>query len=88
MQAEDRRREARLRSHGRVSLILEGAAPVSATIRDISVEGLCLEASEALPIGVRVQLDGDGFTAEGIVRYCGRQQDAYRIGIEMEPLDQ
>ena len=85
MRAEDKRKETRVRSRGRLNLIVEGAAPISAKISDVSVTGLCVEAEEALPSGVAVRLDSVGFTAHGIVRYCGREQGGYRIGIALEP---
>jgi hypothetical protein len=36
-----------------------------------------------IALGSPVAIDGDGFTAEGVVRYSALRGDKYRLGVEL-----
>ena len=81
MTNEERRTEFRVRSRGPVSLIGGAGEAVTGTIYDVSISGLAVEADSAMCIGLPVRIEGEGFTGEGVVRYCGQHNSRYRIGI-------
>ncbi len=70
MNAQDQRQSQRVGSRGKVSIILEGTGPITATINDVSEDGCGLQAAQSVESGVTVELDGDGFWAQGVVKYC------------------
>jgi hypothetical protein len=82
MTNDERRAESRVRSRGRVTL-LSGDKAASGTVYDVSLTGLGVDADIAIHPGAAVKIDGEGFTAAGIVRYCGPHHGRYRIGIEL-----
>ena len=77
------RTEARVRSKGTVNLIADGASPIRGTIYDISVSGLGVQTETGIALGSSVAIDGDGFTAKGIVRYSALRGGKYRLGVEL-----
>jgi hypothetical protein len=83
MKDHEKRTEARIRSKGTVNLIVNGAGPVSGTIYDISVSGLGVQTETNIALGSPVGIDGDGFTAEGVVRYSAIRGGKYRLGVEL-----
>jgi hypothetical protein len=85
MGAKERRREERIAWRGDVRLIVDGAAPMPATIADISEIGCGFSTSSALDAGSAVCIDGEGFHGNGVVRYCYALHGGYRIGVELLP---
>ena len=83
MKDHENRVEARIRSKGTVNLIASGAGPIPGTIYDISVSGLGVQTETGIALGSAVAIDGDGFTAEGIVRYSALRGGKYRLGVEL-----
>jgi hypothetical protein len=86
MHDNDQRKEPRIRSRGRVNLLADGADAVSATIHDVAPSGISVVAESEISVDTPVQIDGDGFTGHGVVRYCRRHGQTYRLGVELEPL--
>ncbi|MBZ5575723.1 MAG: PilZ domain-containing protein [Acidobacteriia bacterium] len=87
MEVEDRRAESRPRYVGLLTLVAPGIEPISATIRNLSSSGICLETAVALEPGTLLCLDGPGFLAQGVVSYCKRHGIRYRVGVAMQPLE-
>ena len=85
MSDDDRRREPRIRSRGPVNLLAGGADVVSGTIHDVSPSGISVVAKTGITAGTRIQIDGDGFTGHGVVRYCYRHGQSYRLGVAVGP---
>jgi hypothetical protein len=85
MTVDNRRKESRIRSKGRVNVLAEGVPHITGTIYDVSVWGIGVETDSGINTGTPVHLDGEGFAAEGIVRYCGRHGHGYRLGVELKP---
>jgi len=82
---DERRVESRIRSRGRVKLLADGAAGVPGSIYDVSVSGIGVDTESGISPGTLVRIDGEGFAAEGVVRYCGRHGPRYRIGVALKP---
>jgi PilZ domain len=91
MTADEKRSEARIRSRGPVTILAAGLARIPGTIYDVSASGLGLDletnSSLGLGVGTSVVIDGQGFDAEGVVRYCERLGPAYRVGVELKPAE-
>lgn len=85
MTADEQRRESRIRSKGPVKLVAEGAVGISGAIYDVSVSGISVDTESGISPGTFVQIDGEGFAAEGVVRYCSRRGRQYRIGVALSP---
>jgi hypothetical protein len=87
MKADKQRSETRIRSRGPVTILAPGLEQIRGTIYDVSAAGLGLdlEMNSALVQGTCVVIDGQGFAAEGVVRYCERVGQIYRVGIELKP---
>ena len=85
MQDHDQRTESRVRSQGQVNLLAAGGDVVSGTIHDVSPSGISVVAKTGITAGTRIQIDGDGFTGHGVVRYCYRHGQSYRLGVALEP---
>jgi hypothetical protein len=87
MTTHDKRFEARIRSRGPVTILAAGVERIPGTIFDVSASGLGLdlETNSSLNLGTSVAIDGQGFAAEGVVRYCECLGPAYRIGVELKP---
>ena len=83
MQGHDQRKESRVRSHGQVNLVAGGDNAVSGTIHDVSPSGISVVAESGISVGTPVKIDGDGFTGHGVVRYCRRHGQSYRIGVSL-----
>ena len=81
MMSDDRRAEERLKSGGQFQLLVGGAEPLKATVYNTSPSGICLEAIVPVEKETEVRLDGEGFVADGVVRYCEKCGGLYRIGI-------
>ena len=89
MTFDDKRCESRIRSRGKVTLLAEGFDRLTGTIYDISVSGLGVDVetpSDLCP-GTPVVIDGQGFAAEGVVRFCGRRGAICRIGVQLTPAE-
>lgn len=84
---EDRRAEPRNKSRGRFQLLVDGAEPLATTAYNTSPSGICLEAFAPVETGTAVRVDGEGFIAHGVVRYCNNHRGAYRIGISFVPVE-
>ena len=82
---EDRRAEQRFKSRGLFQLLVDGGKPLTATVYNTSPSGICLEASAPVEKETAVRVDGEGFIADVVVRYCERQGALYRIGICFVP---
>jgi PilZ domain len=87
MSAECQRTEKRIKSKGQFLILMEGGEPVLATVCNISVSGICLEAERGVEPGKAVQLDGNGIVADGVVRHCRFENGLYRIGVALQPPD-
>ncbi|MGA2723758.1 MAG: PilZ domain-containing protein [Bryobacteraceae bacterium] len=85
MQDHDQRTESRVRSQGQVNLLAAGGDVVSGTIHDVSPSGISVVAESEISVGTPVQIDGDGFTGHGVVRYCRRHGQSYRLGVAVGP---
>jgi hypothetical protein len=85
MTNDNARREPRVRSRGPVSLVVDDSAAIAATIFDSSPAGLSIDAENGVELDRTVRIEGQGFTGEGIVRYCGRRGEYFRIGLELIP---
>jgi hypothetical protein len=85
MSSENGRTERRVKSKGEFGLLVNGCAPIMATVYDVSPSGICLETQIGIACGTPVTLDGDGIIAEGVVRYCRAEGERYRIGIALQP---
>lgn len=87
MTNDDKRSENRIRSRGCLTLLAEGLAPIQCTIYDVSPSGMGvgIETQADIGAGTAVILDGSAFAAHGIVRYCYRIRELYRVGIELTP---
>lgn len=84
MASDTQRAELRIRSKGRFTLLVEGAAqPIVASVCDVSPSGIGLEAQSSVAVGTAVRLDGDGIMADGVVRYCRSENGQYRIGVAL-----
>src|SRR5260370_10404965 len=72
MATDEKRFEPRYRSKGIVTLLVEGSGPIPCSIYDVSPSGrgLGVETSADLGAGAAVIIDGCGFSAHGIVRFC------------------
>jgi hypothetical protein len=77
------RAEARIKSRGRFEILVDGREPIVATVYDVSPSGLCLDSDAGVERGSRIQLDGYGIIADGVVRYCAQVGNIYRIGVEL-----
>jgi PilZ domain len=82
MSAENRK-EVRIRSRGRMHLCVAGREDVPATLFDVSESGICVETKEGISAGTPVRIDGQGFTADGTIRYCRPLGEIYRIGVAL-----
>lgn len=91
MTADEKRSEARIRSRGPVTILAAGLERIPGTIFDVSASGLGLDLETqcglGLGVGASVVIDGQGFAAEGVVRYCEHLGPAYRIGVELKPAE-
>jgi hypothetical protein len=91
MTADKKRSEARIRSRGPVTILAPGLERISGTIYDVSASGLGLDlethSALGLGVGTRVVIDGQGFDAEGVVRYCERLGPVYRVGVDLKPAE-
>jgi hypothetical protein len=85
MTADERRKESRIRSRGRVKLVAEGAVGISGSIYDVSISGIGVDTESGISPGTLVRIDGEGFAAEGVVRYCSRRGHLYRVGVALRP---
>jgi len=85
MISEDRRVEPRVKSKGCFQLFVGGATPLTTSVYDTSPSGICLEALVPVEIDTAVRLDGEGFVADGVVRFCKNDGGTYRIGICFVP---
>jgi PilZ domain len=87
MAFEDRRAEPRVKSRGCFQLFVGGTTPLTTTVYDTSPSGICVEAVVPVEINTAVRLDGEGFVADGVVRFCKRDGGTYRIGICFVPMN-
>ena len=89
MTNDEKRSEQRIRSRGTVTVRAEGGTPVPAVIYDVSPSGLGLglESEVGLTAGTAVDIDGSGFAAHGVVRFCFSMNQTFRIGIQLKPLE-
>jgi hypothetical protein len=85
MKNHEQRKEPRVRSRGHVNLLAGGADAVSGTIHDVSPSGISVVAESEISIGTLVRIEGAGFTGHGVVRYCSRQGQGYRVGVALGP---
>jgi hypothetical protein len=85
MQNHDQRKESRVRSQGPVTILTAGAGAVSGIIHDVSPSGMSLVAESEISVGTPVQIDGQGFTGHGVIRYCRRHGQSYRLGVALGP---
>ncbi len=86
MKDHEQRRESRVRSQGRVNLLAGGADAISGTIHDISPSGISVVAESGISVGTLVQIDGNGFTGQGVIRHCCRHGQGYRLGVALGPV--
>ncbi|HXB69176.1 MAG TPA: hypothetical protein VNY05_13085 [Candidatus Acidoferrales bacterium] len=88
MSKDETRSESRIRSKGIVTLLVEGSAPVDASIYDVSPSGLGLglETTANLATGTAVAIHGPGLVAHGVVRYSYHMGQVSRLGIELTPV--
>jgi len=84
MRDDERRKESRIRSRGQLHL-MAGGGRIPGTIFDVSVWGISVEAPTEIGVGTPVHIDGEGFAAQGVVRYCGAHGAVFRIGIALDP---
>jgi hypothetical protein len=89
MTADEKRSEARIRSRGPVTIMAAGLERIPGTIYDVSASGLGLdlETHNVLSPGTSVVIDGQGFAAIGVVRYCEDLGPVYRLGVELKPAE-
>jgi hypothetical protein len=87
MKDPDQRKEPRVRWRGPVSVRVGDANAFSGKIYDISASGIAVVAEGEISVGTSVQIDGDGFSGQGIVRYCCRHGEGYRLGVALEPVE-
>jgi PilZ domain len=87
MTAAEKRSEARIRSRGPVTILAEGRERIPGTIYDVSASGLGLDLQTpyALGLGTSIVIDGQGFSADAVVRYCERVGAVYRVGVQLKP---
>jgi hypothetical protein len=87
MTSDEKRSEARVRSRGPVTILAAGLDRIPGTIYDVSDSGLGvdLETQIALGAGTSIVIDGQGFAADGVVRYCECLGSVYRVGVELKP---
>lgn len=83
----EKRVEPRIRSKGQIALLASGTEPIVATICNISLSGIGLEAERGLEVGTAVRLDTDAVEASGVVCYCAAQNGVYRIGVAIDPMN-
>jgi len=74
-----------VRSQGRVTILTGGADAVSGTIHDVSPSGISVVAESGISVGTLVQIDGEGFTGHGVIRYCRQHGQSYRLGVALGP---
>ncbi|HWB83120.1 MAG TPA: PilZ domain-containing protein [Bryobacteraceae bacterium] len=84
MEENNRRRERRIRSRGPVQLMVAGQSPISGKIYDISQGGISVEAEGGIAAGLAVEIEGEGFVMDGVVRHCRQEGETFRIGIVLE----
>src|ERR1700693_5623891 len=82
-----RRKESRVRSRGEVGLWLDDRTHIPAKICNVSVNGICLEAKTEIAPGTCARIDCHGLIGTGIVRHCAPHGSAFRLGLELEPVD-
>lgn len=70
-----------MKSRGCFQLFVGAAQPLTTTVYDTSPSGICLEAVVPVEIDTAVRLDGEGFIADGVVRFCKNHGGTHRIGI-------
>jgi hypothetical protein len=89
MTDDQKRSEIRVRSRGPVTILAAGLERISGTIYDVSNSGLGLdlETHNGLEPGTSVVIDGQGFAAEGVVRFCERLGPVYRVGVQLKPTE-
>jgi len=85
MKNDEQRKEARVRSRGKVNLVAGGAGAVAGTIHDVSPSGISVVTESEIKIGTSVQIDGHGFTGHGVVKYCRQHGHSYRVGVALSP---
>jgi len=81
--SSENRKEARIRSRGEMRLCVDGRDDIAATLCDVSESGICVETREGISPGIAVHIDGQGFTADGTIRYCRPDGESYRIGVAL-----
>ena len=64
-------------------LVGEHGAILTGTIFDVSPSGISVESTGSMALHEAVNIVGEGFTREGIVGYCEKVRDRFRIGIEL-----
>jgi hypothetical protein len=85
MASYENRSEGRIRSRGRVTLLVDGVDQIPGTIRDVSISGISLETKSGIACNTVVLIDGPGFVGEGIVRYCEPFGPVFRVGVQLRP---
>ena len=86
MNANQKRGEPRVRSRGKLDLLIEGESPITAWLCDVSESGLCLKTQSPVEPGRVVRLDGNGLMADGVVRYCRTEGELCVIGVALVPV--
>jgi hypothetical protein len=86
MTSEGHRVEHGVKSRGQFQLLVNGAEALTTTVYHTAPFGISLEAVTPVGTGTAVRLDGEGFIADGVVRYCNSHGGTYRIGICFVPV--
>jgi hypothetical protein len=69
-------------------LVGEDGSILTGTIYDVSPSGISVESDGSMALNQAVNIVGEGFTGEGIVRYCEKFRGRFRIEIELiAPVD-
>jgi hypothetical protein len=75
------RKEIRIPISRPVHVHIRGGRTITAVLHDVSRSGIAVEVRQWLAIGAHVRVTGEGFAAEGKVRYCQPHLKGYKVGV-------
>jgi PilZ domain len=68
-------------------LVAADEQPIRGNILDVSVSGISVECTSALPPGKSVVVDCGGMAADAKVVHCLPSGDGFRIGLSLETVN-